>query len=243
MGVMDNRRAILLNEPHIETAAGRGVAFMADRAAKIEECTIDLTAAQSGTGTPSPTNVRPITGYKDFSVFHSDGQNQQEYTFSWQRERALGTYDMISGILYTTGYVLQLRGGDGWQSVGSKFYYQIPSAFVSDYQQSITVDEQRCNMYPFASVIGNGSVLVTMDKHFYLQRDKNNASYCRVWVYDSDYTLEQFKALLNQTPLLVTIPVSSARVVLTPIPIKAFRGQNSIWNSNNGEMTVKYWTH
>ena len=240
MGVMDLRRDILLNEPHLETVTGNGVSFVADRVADIQRCRADLTAYQTGTGTPSPTNIRPVVGYKNFSVFHSgaDQTNPDEYSFSWATARSAGAFNLTTGVLYTLGYVVQYNGNREWQAVGNKFYCPLSD---TNFQATTGSPAQICNMYPFASIISNGSSSVTEDKHFYLQRNPTLA-YCRIWVYDTGYTLDQFKALLNQTPLVFTFPVTSSLAIVTNTPIKAKRGENHIWNSNNGSMDVEYWT-
>ena len=61
-------------------------------------------------------------------------------------------------------------------------------------------------MYPFAEMTTNGSGQIAQDKYFYLQRHSTLA-YCRAWVYDSGYTLAQFKALLQEHPLQITYPI------------------------------------
>ena len=237
---MDLRRDILLNEPHIKTVTGNGVSFIADRVADIQECTLDLAAIQSGSGTPSTSNIRPITGYKNFSIYHSgsDTSEKDTYSYTWASERGDGTFDLISGTLFSSKFVRRLNGESGWNNVGSKFYYNIADYLFRD---SISTAEQLCNMYPFAGIISSGSVSVTQDKHFYLQRVANTISYCRIWVYDSSLTIDQFKAMLNQTELQFTYPVEM-RTTVTGHQIKAIRGENNIWNSNNGNITVKYWS-
>ena len=240
MGIIERKKRILLNEPHLETVTGNGVSFVADRVASIQTCRLDLTAYQTGTGTPSPTNIRPVIGYKDFSVYHSgaDQSNPDEYSFNWAAGRSLGAFNLITGVVYTQGYVVEYDGNKGWQAVGNKFYCPLQD---TNFQQTTGSPNQICNMYPFAEITANGSAAVTQDKHFYLQRSSTLA-YCRVWVYDTGYTLDQFKALLNQTPLVFTFPIKPTIAQITSTQIKAKRGKNHIWNSNNGSMEVEYWT-
>ena len=60
--------------PHIETASGNIAHFEADIAAPIKSAKISFNPVQSGEGTPSPTNVRPISGFTNLSLYHS-GEN------------------------------------------------------------------------------------------------------------------------------------------------------------------------
>ena len=46
-----------------ETVSGDIATFDAGSATKIKEVTVDITPVQSGSGTPSPDNIRPITGF------------------------------------------------------------------------------------------------------------------------------------------------------------------------------------
>ena len=69
MGVMDARRRILLNAPHIVTPTSAGlVSFSTDMIAPLKECKVHFSPVQSGTGDPSPTNNRPISGWDGVTV-------------------------------------------------------------------------------------------------------------------------------------------------------------------------------
>lgn len=66
--VMEARRRILLNTPHIETASGGVANFKTDMIAPLKECKINFLPKQSGSGDPSPTNIRPISGWDGMTV-------------------------------------------------------------------------------------------------------------------------------------------------------------------------------
>lgn len=69
------RRNILLRSaPHIETASGSIAHFETDIAAPIKGAKISFSPIQEGSGTPSPTNVKPISGFTNLSLYHS-GEN------------------------------------------------------------------------------------------------------------------------------------------------------------------------
>lgn len=61
--LIDIRRKILLNSPHLETASGSIASFKTDMKAPLKECKIHFLPVQSGSGDPSPTNIRPINGW------------------------------------------------------------------------------------------------------------------------------------------------------------------------------------
>lgn len=67
MGVMEARRRILLNQPHLIDASGNPIAFQTDMAAKMGVKAY-FSPVQEGTGDPSPQNVRPISGWQGCNV-------------------------------------------------------------------------------------------------------------------------------------------------------------------------------
>ena len=74
MGVMNLRRNILLNEPHIATAEGNPATFSTDMKGLLKQVKAAFSPVQSGSGDPSPSNVRPITGWTGVNVWHT-GKN------------------------------------------------------------------------------------------------------------------------------------------------------------------------
>lgn len=75
MGVMDLRRRIMLNEPHIVTTTPAGIAnFSTDLISPLKSCKVEFSPVQSGSGDPSPDNVRPISGWTGCNVYRA-GKN------------------------------------------------------------------------------------------------------------------------------------------------------------------------
>ena len=72
--LMEYRRRILLNTPHLETASGSVAHFSTDMAAKLKECKVSFLPQQAGSGDPSPSNVRAISGWTSCDVVRS-GKN------------------------------------------------------------------------------------------------------------------------------------------------------------------------
>lgn len=63
-------------------------------------------------------------------------------------------------------------------------------------------------------------------------------------IKDTDYTdATTFKAAMSGVKLVYKLNTPVTIAAITPIEIKALRGQNYIWADTNGETTVKYWTH
>ena len=249
MGMIERKKAILLNEPHLETTSGSIASFQTDMKSKLKECKLYFSPVQSGSGDPSPTNVRPIAGFNGITVYHSgsDRTTPLEIPILWSDlgTKYGGYVDLVSGELVIDHSILTIDGTANWKVVSTnKFYYEDIGADVFDYQESIG---ELSNLYPYSGTAQSGSNKVTINKSFYLQHSPastvQDTWYNRVWVYDTDYTFSTFKDMLNSTALQVTYKMRYSQTYqLTPQTIKTLIGRNNIW-SDAGDVEVTYWTH
>ena len=74
MELMEARRRILLNTPHIESANGDVLEFETDMKSPLKQCRISFMPVQEGSGEPSYDNVRPIKGW-DGLIWYLNGRN------------------------------------------------------------------------------------------------------------------------------------------------------------------------
>lgn len=88
MELIEERRKILLNTPHIETISTS--AFKTDMIAPFKKLEARFKATQSGSGDPSPDNIRPIEGKTELIIRHS-GVN------IWDEEWELGSLNNSTG--------------------------------------------------------------------------------------------------------------------------------------------------
>ena len=155
-----------------------------------------------------------------------------------------GSLDLTAGVLKANRMMLTLTGESGWSVSGTnKFYVSINTLVTGDFVRSTSTDTQYSNMYQFGGISADGSSGVTTDKHFYLQRvaATSNPQWNRVWVYDTGYTLAEFKEAINTTPLQVTYPIAEQTWQLTPQQVQTLSNQtNVIWTDTNGTNTAKY---
>ena len=68
MDLMDYRRKIIANSPHLMSASGAVASFSDGANLPLENLVVDIEPVQSGTGDPSPTNIRPISGRNGVKV-------------------------------------------------------------------------------------------------------------------------------------------------------------------------------
>lgn len=68
MDLMDYRRKIIANSPHLKSASGAVASFSDGADLPLKSLLVDIEPVQSGTGDPSPTNIRPISGWSAVKV-------------------------------------------------------------------------------------------------------------------------------------------------------------------------------
>ena len=113
----------------IETASG-SIASFSDGAddMPMQSVVVDIEPVQSGSGDPSPDNVRPISGWTGCEVHRTDGENphviDDTYTISWESEAGTvygGTLDVVSGELVVDRANIASYNGE-----------TLPSTWISD---------------------------------------------------------------------------------------------------------------
>ena len=68
MDLMDYRRKIIANSPHLKSASGAVVTFSDGADLPLKSLLVYIEPVQSGSGDPSPTNIRPISGWSAVKV-------------------------------------------------------------------------------------------------------------------------------------------------------------------------------
>jgi len=74
VNLLEQRRKILLNTPHLETVSNNIATFNTDMNVSLKDCKIYFSPIQEGEGDPSPDNVRPIHGWDGITIYHT-GKN------------------------------------------------------------------------------------------------------------------------------------------------------------------------
>ena len=213
--------------PVQDTATGNPLVFFTDLARPLKSLLIPFTPTQSGTGDPSPDNVRPIVGWTGLTVNHSgaDTSDPTQYAVDWTDEAGTvygGTLDLISGVLSVEWVSLTKTWGDfsnktslGDNTRGTFNISSYPS------KPSIAAVDAKCNIAP------RGTGWSTDSVHFY-----TNEGSCVVFLpNDTDASTE----------IQVVYPLATPQeITLTPEQITALKGDNTIWSDADGEMTATY---
>ncbi len=104
-------------------ASGNVISFEGD-GSPLRGLTVGIEPVQSGSGDPSPDNVRPISGWTGATVFHSgaDPSDPEEIAVSWADGAGTvygGTLDVLSGVLTADVYFHAFDGTETLLSNGS----------------------------------------------------------------------------------------------------------------------------
>ena len=183
---------------------------------------VNIEPKQSGTGTPSPENVRQISGWESVNVYVSPTEDEADghtTTTSLGRTVYGGTLDVVSGVLTVTWGTLL---GTAWTqynaSNGYKAYrvYNVPQAKVGGIGKS--------NMISEYGSFNSGA----MTKNIIQLPDNTGIAYMALDEGVSASDVQLVYELLQPTTYQ-----------LTPTEIQTLLGENNVW-ADSGDVEVVY---
>lgn len=219
--------AQLANSGELKTVTGNPISVSDALAKPAESLTIEILPQQSGSGDPSPDNVRPISGFTGVNIYHEsayDGDAEPAYAITWQTEAGTvygGTLDVTNGVLTATKGYLSLNtasmnnGQDfpGWKTSGVR-------AMIGDNKNGKIKN----------AILNVGTVV----------NSNTQSSNDTLFLPKSAYNLTQtdWKALALDCQFV--IPLATPQTYqLTATEIQMLLGNNTIWN-DVGDMVLEY---
>lgn len=137
------RRRLIAAQPHLVTASGETLS-VAVAEPKVQRLAVTFTPVQSGSGTPSPSNVRPISGFSEIPVYLTVSANlfdkaavTQGYYIKSNGDLAgdntwcISPYIPVSG-LASISYLGLTTVGNAPQSA----WYDASKNFISSFKQA-----------------------------------------------------------------------------------------------------------
>lgn len=220
-------------------ASGNPVTFLTDLAKPLKSLLIPFTPKQTGSGEPSPTNIRPIVPWNGVTVNHS-GADTSEYTstdISFPSPVYGGTLDAVTGVL-TDGWKTETFDGSSdelWNftQVGTSAFYRAYIR-ISDIAQDNDV-----------AILADKYKAVSFDNRSFSQKvcmatNKNESPQYVSFITD-ETTVEAFKAWLAENPVTIAYMTATPQeIALTPQQITALVGNNTIWSDANGDCEVTF---
>ena len=224
-------------------ATGNPATFSDAKAANVKSLSVTLTPTQSGSGTPSLTNVRPISGVSSVTVTRTgeNGVNSQSVTVSLvdSNNNPLtvygGTLDVTAGTLTVTHKSFALTGTTGvyrytnWDSSTHYGYYTGGFDDLKSNSTSQCLSDKASLGYPGSESLyilisaGNGRCEIRIRKD--LLSEGTNAA---------------ISAWLAENPVQLVGPLENpVTYQLTPQQLATLAGYNAV-SANAGNVTVTY---
>lgn len=226
---LDSIIASLTNVIAVDTASGKPAEFSTDLAENVLVLTTEINAVQSGTGDPSPTNVREISGFNNCVITVKNGSDTtiKTITIDLGSTRYGGNLDVLTGKLTVTHGYLYLTGAatETWNffnvSQGKMFRYSEPT-------KSYTVSNTNtlCNTYKPVSTRTNLTLSGSATNFDFINDDYS--------------TVSAWKTYLNSNPIQIVYPVTNTVIDLTAYQVSTLDTGINKFESDTGNLSVKY---
>ena len=200
----------------------------------LKELKVSIVPVQSGSGDPSPTNPRPISGWTGANVHVADGETphviDNVYPISWQTEAGTvygGELDVTSGVLTVDWAELDMGTFD-WDTYSN-------TAFVASVTDRAYGNfNVMCEIYKTttSTTIGNMQNLEI----------KGSADNDKIIVKDSAYNNDKnaFKQGMNGVQLVYELATPQT-YQLTPTQVSSILGVNNIWADTGNILEGEYF--
>ena len=210
-----------------DTATGNPLTFLTDLARPLKSLLIPFTPKQTGSGDPSPSNIRPIAPWDGLTVYHS-GADTSEYTetdISFPSPVYGGILSVVSGVLRVQWAGFSATWGDGESATDMGEGITRKVFPMVDYLQTGLANNM-CNIAPY-SASENANV------HFYYSGSGATNRKCRLFL-PSDTP--------DSTEISVITKLSQTyEIQLTPQETTALVGNNTIWSDADGQMAAVFF--
>lgn len=194
----------VLNMKTVSGASGSIATFNTDLTDNLVKCVAEINAVQSGTGTPSPINVRSISGWQIVNVVNmSDITN-----LTYFKGLLKGTHGFVD--LGTKNWTYTSTSGAG----GGYF-----STYLTGRKLGAIYNHMICSKYEITSIRGYSNIPSTTDKVIFC----SNNTQTSISIIDSSYTDETtFTNAMSgvyiiyelETPITPTITVEQFNALL-----------------------------
>lgn len=206
-----------------KTASGPIVSISDALAAPLRSLVANIEPVQSGSGDPSPDNVRPISGWSEVNVWVKptyDPTANPTATLQLGQTVYGGTLDVTNGVLTVDrasvdmGTLAWIMNPQWWTSQTNDLF----QAQIADGKPSSPV---MCDIYSAR----NGGLDSRRYANFEVPKGAYNSA-------------DEFKTAMTGHQLVyeLTTPIT---ISLTPQEISTLAGQNNVW-ADSGDVTVEY---
>ena len=190
-----------------------------------------LAPIQAGSGDPSPSNIRPISGWTGAKLNHTnDSGLEHTYTADFGQTVYGGTLDWQTGVLTVDSGLMSLDGTENWAYHTNGFLYMNFSVYARSDKDRVIVSHYPQNDFN----TGAKGVAIVSTGTYYNQIRFYGTGYTDVNVWKS-YLAAQYAA---GTPVQIVYKLATPTTIqLTPQEIKQLQGANTLYGDGSIAMT------
>lgn len=248
--VRDDLLAYLLGKrtpKEVKTATGTTISITDATREKIVSLTLSKESTQTGTPTPeNPVEVKTVKG--DVGIAISDGTNTRNYTIPLGNNEICGIGNYKDELIVDKNGHCWLNkkigkmifdGTENWQMSSSGTAYSLRTSYTEFYyiQSPGNTNEQTagfCNYFIPSYVLGGNERIglrFNGDEGLIVCREENMK------------TIEQFKQLLSTNNMVLYGRLDEPQLIDLnyTVDMTLFKGINNISNSEDMDMTLKYY--
>lgn len=232
VNIMELRRGIIASQPHLETISGTSLSFKS-AVKKPESLIVNIEPIQSGTGDPSPDNIRPISGRTKATV--TINGTDIEINFPSSAGTVYGGWlDLLGGELVvdrllwsknTKNMNTPIETYPGWEDAGVLSIYDKNHVFIV-----------------YTLNVGPGITINTnYDFNVPMQYDRAYFSESGYKGYKYKLTKTQWKNKAIDVQVILPLP-NPITYQFDPITVELLKGDNTI-TADCGDTTITYWAN
>lgn len=223
-----------------EATPGPIVTFTTNIAKELASLIVNITPVQSGSGDPSPTNIRPISGWEGCTISRSgaDTSDPTTISISWQSEAGTvygGYLKLLTGEL--TGTHLCIKGSDAqWYGTATAHVFisdDIPNIkYVATNQRKSLI----CENYKTTP-----NIVLSVDMRNNEITQNNSGG--KLMIRDNRYTATKPDVFIADVANVKFVYELATPITyqLTPTQIATLLGVNNIWADTGDIAECKYY--
>ena len=221
----------------VTVPAGNPITFKSCSEVLASEALVTFAPKQSGTGDPSPSNIRPISGWDGLYLYVDEEQSEtpaNTYTATFPSTIMGGSYDFVSGLGNETHRIWIRNGSENnWAIQGEGTSNQ---RYLISYGEPIPINEYVpiCNMFKWTPS-------QTLNQNFGVFRLSSDRT--TFIIYDGNQTFESLSAfktwLTTHNIIFAFLRPTPTEITLTPADVNLLKGSNTVWTDGDN-VTVKF---
>lgn len=244
----DPRRFLVTGETPVELGAwgqtetdtGDTVTIDNDGTEAVKALSVAITPKQAGSGTPSPDNVRAISGYDSVNVYVSPTTSTADADVTTVQMPSTiygGTLDVVSGVLTVDKAIITLDGTTNtvteWGS-NDVFIHAMGTDMLK-------TDDDWSGLILSDKLPSVASAQTLRTSKYGVSGAAANASQSYIYIGNNlSTTAAEMNTWLQSNPMTVVYPLANPQTyTLTPTQVELLTGVNNIW-SDAGAVTVEH---